>query len=101
MATLSELTTLAGNNTLLDKITAAVAVQAEVIRLEAGSVPNNANRLLWAKDAFTDPRSMAQKMLWSVLATNRAATSTQITTADDTSIQSAVAAVVNVFATGS
>ena len=101
MATLAELYTLGSSNTLLDKIAAAVAIQAEVIRTENGATANHANRLIWAKQAFGGPRDMAQRMLWAILAQNAAATPAQITGAADTAIQSAVAAAVDVFATGS
>ena len=100
MATLAELYTLGSSNTLLDKIAAACAIQAEAIRTENGATTNHANRLIWAKQAFAAPRDMAQRMLWAIMAQNAAATVAQITNATDNAIQSAVAAAVDVFATG-
>jgi hypothetical protein len=100
MATLSELFALGNNFPILDKLTAAVAIQAETIRTEAAGTANHANRLIWAKQAYSDPRSKAQSMIWAILAANASATTAQITAATDASIQSAVAAAVDTFATG-
>lgn len=100
MATYTELYEIANNNTLLDKFTAAVAVQAEAIRTENGATTNHANRLIWAKQAFTDPRAMALKMTWPILAQNAGATKAQILAASDATILTAVASAVDVFATG-
>lgn len=101
MATYTELALIASNNTLLDKITAAVAIQAEAIRTEAGATTNHANRFIWAKAAFSDPRAMAIRLTWPILAQNQAATNAQILAATDAAILTAVAAAVDVFATGS
>lgn len=100
MATYTELYEIANNNTLLDKFTAAVAIQAEVIRNESDQTANHANRLLWAKDAFSNPRAMAEKMTWPILAQNANATKAQILAATDGAILTAVANAINVFATG-
>lgn len=100
MATYTELFDIAVNNTLLDKMTAAIAIQADVIRQEAGATSNHANRVLWAKQAFSDPRHMAIKMIWAVLAANSSATKAQILGATDASLLSAVAASVDTFANG-
>lgn len=100
MATYTDLYEIANNNTLLDKFTAAVAVQAEAIRTENGATTNHANRLIWAKQAFTDPRAMALKMTWPILAQNAGVTKAQILAASDATILTAVASAVDVFATG-
>lgn len=100
MATYTDLYEIANNNTLLDKFTAAVAVQAENIRTENGATTNHANRLIWAKQAFTDPRAMALKMTWPILAQNAGVTKAQILAASDAAILTAVASAVDVFATG-
>lgn len=100
MATLSELHTLGATNVLIDKITSAVAIQAEVVRLEDPATNNHDNRLKWARQVFTGPRAVAQQMLWAVLAQNAAATVQQITDATDAAIKTAVANAVDVFATG-
>ncbi len=101
MATYAELADIATNNNLLDKITSAVAIQAEVVRNESGGTTNHTNRMIWAKSAFSDPRSMAQKMTWPILAQNQATPKANILAATDAAILSAVALAVDVFATGS
>lgn len=101
MATYAELFELRGNTPLLNRITSAVAIQANVIRQEDTAVPNHANRFLWAKQAFTNPESVAQTMLWGILAANSTFTPAQITGATDAAILSAVAALVDTYATGS
>lgn len=101
MATYAELYVIANNNTLLDKITSACAIQAEVVRVEPGATMNHINRLLWAKQTFSDPRAMAQKMTWAVLAQNQAATNAAILAATDAQILAAIAAAVDVIANGS
>ena len=100
MATYAALFDIANNNTLLARMTAAVALQAEAIRNEAGATANHANRLIWAKGAYIDPRGTAQRMMWAVLAQNATATKAQILAATDAALLSAVAAAVDVFATG-
>lgn len=101
MSTYAELFELRGNTPLLNRITSAIAIQANVIRQEDSGVSNHANRLLWAKQAFTNPEEVAQTMLWGILAANSTATPAQITGATDAAILSAVAALVDTYATGS
>jgi hypothetical protein len=101
MASYTELFDIAINNALLDKFTAAVAIQAEAIRTESDLTVNHANRLRWSKEAFSDPRAMASKMTWAILAQNADRTKASILSATDASILAAVAAAVDVFATGS
>lgn len=100
MATYSELVQLANNNTLLDRMAAAVAVQADVIRQETAGTTNHTNRLKWAKQAFSDPKAMANKMSWAILAANVAQTLTAIQNASDSALLTAVAAAVDTFADG-
>lgn len=100
MATYAELLTAASNETLINKIRVAVVIAAEIVRTEDGSVLNHSNRLIWAKQVFINPDVEAQRMIWAVLAQNRAATFTQIINADDATVQTAVNAAVDVFATG-
>jgi hypothetical protein len=100
MATYFELLTAAENADLNRRIRVAVIVAAETIRTEPSNTPNNVNRLKWARDTFLDPTTAAQRILPAVLAQNRAATFSQIVNADDSTVQTAVDAAVNVFATG-
>ena len=100
MATYLELVGLANNNPLLDRMAAAIAVQADVIRQEAGATTNHANRVKWAKQAFSDPPAMAKKMSWAILAANVGQTLATIQNASDAALLSAVAAAVDTFADG-
>ncbi|MCC6195725.1 MAG: hypothetical protein IT518_14780 [Burkholderiales bacterium] len=99
MAQLLELVQARDNVYLQQRMIAAVAVQAEVVRTEAGGTPNHAKRLLWAAQTFSDPPAMADRMIWAVLAQNRTATLRQILDATDAEVVAAVAAAVDVFTT--
>ena len=101
MATYQELLTLAlgpSGDSLRNKVRVAAVVAADVIRLEATSTPNHSNRLLWARTVLQNPEGEAQRLLWAVLAQNRAFTVAQITGADDATVQAAVNDAVNLLA---
>lgn len=98
MATYTELLQAIENETLLKKIRVACVVAAELIRVESVNTANHTNRLLWAKGVFGDLESTARKMLWAVLAQNRAAALSAITGADDATVQTAVNNAVDLFA---
>lgn len=100
MATYDELLLAAANTSLINHVRVAVFVSATNIMTEAGTTTNHANRLLWAKSVFDDPAAAGAKMMWPVLAQNKTATLAAITGADDPTVQAAVDAAVNVFATG-
>jgi hypothetical protein len=101
MATYVELLQAAEDPGLRTRMRVACIVAAELIRTEAGTVTNHANRLIWAKAVFANPIAEADRMLWAVLAQNRTATLAQVTGASDTALQTAVNNAVDVFATGS
>ena len=100
MATYDELLQTNANTGLVNKVRVAVVVAATNIMTEADTTTNHANRMLWAKTVFTDPALAGQKMMWPVLAQNKAATLAQIVAADDATVQTKVDAAVNVFANG-
>lgn len=100
MATYSELFDLRSDANLRNRITTAVAIQADVIRLENVNTANHANRLIWAKEAFVNPEAVANKMMWGILAANKNITPDQTKGVTDASLQTAVANLVDVFATG-
>ena len=100
MAAYSELYGLMSNSVLRNKIAVAVGVAAETIRLEDGSVPNHANRLIWAARAYSQPITVASECQWAVIITNRALDVATILAAGDAAIQNNVDDVVNMFATG-
>lgn len=98
MATYTELLFANENPDLRLKIKVACVVAAEQIRTEATSVTNHASRVVWAKKVFENPDSEANRMTWAVLAQNRAAPLSTILSANDATVQTAVDAAVNVFA---
>lgn len=100
MATYDELLSANANTGLVNKVRVAVVVAATSIMTESDTTPNHANRLLWAKTVFSDPAEAGARMMWPVLAQNRASTLAQITGAADAAVQMAVDAAVNVFANG-
>jgi len=101
MATYAELLTASANDVLRQKVRVAVVIAAEKVRTESTGVANHANRLTWAKGVYAGPETEANRMIWAVLAQNAAATFAQITGASDATVQTAVDAAVDVFATGS
>jgi len=98
MATYNELYSLWHETGLKNRVTVAMVIAAETIQSEAPATPNHANRLIWARQAFENP--VADGMFRVILAANKAATREQILGATDTSIQAAVDAAVDTFATG-
>jgi hypothetical protein len=101
MATYAEILLAAENEALRNKIRVACVVAAEVVRTEVpASNPNHANRMLWAKSVYADPEGTAKRMTWAVLGQNIAAPLATITGASDATVQTAVNAAVDVFATG-
>lgn len=100
MATYDELLQANADTGLVNKVRVAVVVAATNIMLESDTTTNHANRLLWAKTVFSDPAMAGTRMMWPVLAQNRALTLAQLEGAADADVQMAVDAAVNVFAQG-
>lgn len=100
MATYTELFGQYSNSDLRNRVSVACLVAAQAITVEAGSVTNHANRLLWAKATFSNPNAEAERMLMAVLAANNTATVAQITGVTDAALQTLVAGQINAFATG-
>jgi hypothetical protein len=101
MATYAEIMGIVGGTSgdaLKLQIRVAIVVAANSILNEAAGTTNHAARLIWAKEAVSSPDVEAQKMLWAVLAQNAALTVTQITTASDSAVQTAVNGAVNLLA---
>jgi hypothetical protein len=102
MSTLAELAVLHARGTneanlLLDRVRAAVLVVAEGIRVEATSVANHTERLVWARDAFIDPRARAEELWGAILGANSTFSIAQITGASDAAIIDAVNSTVDSF----
>jgi len=97
MATYIELLTAANDNSLRQKVAVACVVAAEAIRVEDPATANHAARLEWAKLVYKSPTVAGDKMMWPVVAQNKAAALAAITGASDAAIQTAVDAAVVVF----
>ena len=100
MATYAELEDRFNDPALKTKVRVAVIVAAQTIFEEDPGTTNHANRLLWAKRAYEQTEAEALTMLKAVLAANKDATTGQIDGASDATVQSAVDAVVDLFANG-
>lgn len=98
MATYAELLTASANDTLRQKVRVACVIAAEKVRTEATSVTNHTARMAWAKSVYANPEAEGIRMVWAVLAQNSAATYAAIIGASDTTVQTAVDAAVDVFA---
>jgi hypothetical protein len=101
MATYAELLTIASSSVgdaLRARIRVAVVVAADVVRAENTGTANHASRMIWARQVLQSPDTEAQRMLWAVLAQNRAFTLAQITAADDATVQTAVNAAIDLLA---
>ena len=100
MATYEELYGLWHESGLKNKVTVAVVVAAETIQGEDVGTPNHANRLIWARQTFESPAIAADAMFRVILAVNKDIAVGTILAASDASIQAAVDAAVDTFATG-
>lgn len=98
MASYVDLNQFRSNSDLLGRVTIACLVAAEGIRAEDPSVPNHANRVIWARQAFLHPDEIARAMLGALLAVNSGLTVTQIQGVTDVQIQTGVNNAVNLFA---
>lgn len=98
MATYQEIHELHSDGPLTDRIETAIIKAAYVISSEVPSTTNHINRLVWAKQALSNPAGEAKKFLRAVLAANSDATIAAIQGAGDTAIQANVDSVVNLFA---
>lgn len=82
------------------KIVSAIFVAGETIRDEDVATANHANRLIWAKWAFTNPESAGRDMIGVMLGANSGVAQASILGASDTAIQSALDASIDLFADG-
>ncbi len=101
MATYAELYDLRTDSALKNKVTTACIISAETIMNELDTVPNHANRLLWAKAVFANPAGEANRMYMAILAANSGLTVSQIKDATDSAIQANVNDHIDLFADGS
>jgi hypothetical protein len=101
MATYLELYNIATTNSdLKNKVIVACLIAANNIRNELDTVPNHANRLIWAKETLENPQRAGDIIFPAVIAQNSGSTATQINTATDNAIQIAVNNTIDLVATG-
>jgi len=100
MATYLDLYSLRQDDDLTRKVSSAVAIAADKIRTEDPATINHANRIVWAKTAFSQPEQVAVAMMWALLAANKTMTMNQLKSASDSAIQAAVEAAIDIFADG-
>ena len=98
MAAYTELPTALNNKDLSERVLWACIVACDVIRLESGATTNHAARLEWAKATLANPAAARDKMMYAVLAQNRALTLQQIIAAVDADVQTAVNTAVDLLA---
>ena len=98
MAAYTTLTPLIQNDNLKQQVRMAIAVSAVNITNESAATTNHAARIAWAKQALTDPDAEYPRVIWYVLGANNTALVSAITGATDATVQSAVDAAVNLFA---
>jgi hypothetical protein len=98
MASYQELLEASSDPTLTAKLRVAVVIAAETVRTELPATANHVNRLTWAANVFANPDGEARRMMWAVLAQNKAASLAAILGASDATVQAAVDAAVDVFA---
>jgi hypothetical protein len=98
MATYAELLQASANDTLRQKVRVGCVIAAEKVRTEAGTTTSHTARMAWAKAVYANPEAEGNRMVWAVLAQNAAATYAAIIGAADATVQTAVDAAVDVFA---
>jgi hypothetical protein len=101
MATYLELHAHANDSNLQDRTRVAVVVAADNIRSDVAPPANQTARLLWASNVMANPVQEARRMIWAVLAANKAASIAQIDAVTDEQLQTAVDAAVDLFADNS
>ncbi len=100
MATYSELYDLRNNQLLRKRASVACLIAAETVSQESAGVTNHANRLIWARRVFANAETESVRMLMLLLAKNKGASTAQIQAIADSTLQTAVDAAVDLFATG-
>lgn len=95
MATYLELYTLRTDTNLIQRISVAILVVCEAIRVEAANTAFHSNRVAWAQQAIKDPEPFAGRALALLLAQNKDSTAIQITGVSDSTIQTAVNGLIN------
>lgn len=97
MANYAELFSIQNDPTLRNKIQVACVVKAQAL-IDLASPTDN--QVAWANNALTNPTQMMVKIMPYVLAANKSATTSQITGASDSTVQTNVDAAVDKLIAG-
>ena len=97
MASYIDLFELRSDSVLINRIAVAVTIKAQTYI--DGATPT-ADQLAWSSRVLIAPRPEAEKMLHYLVAINNTADISQITSASDATLQTAVDAGVEVFVSG-
>jgi hypothetical protein len=95
MATYLELYALRSDANLTQKLSTAILVACNTVRLESNQTPFHKNRVAWAQQAIHNPEMFANKALGLLLAQNKDLTVAQINAVSDSNLQTAVNDLVN------
>ena len=98
MASYSELKLLMVQGGLSDRVLVALLDVAQDIAQESEAVENHDNRYRWAASVFRDPHSRVMAVLSGVLIAHKSVGVDEILAASDSTIKSAVAELVDLFA---
>lgn len=96
MASLLQVYNLRYAGTLKPRVTVAIAKACFDIFAEAGSTPNHAERVVWAKSALQNTTAVAESMMWAIISDSAILAAGD--SATDGEIISAVNSFINVFA---
>ena len=98
MATYEEIRGLFNNSGLINRVTVAIVVAAEAVRVEDVTTANHTERLAWAVVAFASPEPEAERALKSLVASNKSLEVEAIKDVTDAQIQAKVDALVSMLA---
>ena len=98
MATYPELRELRKDKDLAGRVEVATQIAADMVKSEDDQTANHANRLVWARDALSNPERVGGRMFDLILVQNKSATVTAIEQSTDAVLQTAVDDAVDFFA---
>jgi hypothetical protein len=84
------------SSSLKNRVTAALAVEAQHVLTEDAATPNHALRLVWAKSVLANTQQEAEKFIWAVLGQTDMYDKKE--GASDEEVQKAVSGLVDTFA---
>lgn len=98
MATNQEFFALRNNQALLERLSMSIAKACNTVFTENVATSNHAARLTWARNAIRNPYAEAEQAIWILFAANASSTVAQIQAVSDSTMDSAVAGIINQLA---